>query len=556
MGTAAIYARKSVETDKGESIENQISRGIALCQLQGWDYVIYQDYGISGKSLDRPDFERMMRDIRSGKINYVVCYKIDRISRSVSDFSSFVDELSALGVGFICIRDNFDTTTPMGRAMMMITSVFAQLERETIAERVKDNMVDRAKLGKWNGGPVPIGYIAESQSLDVDGQSRKKKASKLVVSESEADIVRLIYHTYLKDKSIRAIPAMLNREGIPTKNGSLWEDTQVSRVLRNPLYCIADQTSYEYFAIHTDVQIIHDKKDFDGTHGLMYYNRRKEHNKTSTKLREESDWMLCIGEHHGIISGEDYVRVQNQLKNNKAFGPRSKTSKMTPLPNVRCGVCGYAMSVYYARNNPSSPYIGYFRCNKKERLQVECSNRNVRIDILENKVISNILELYRDEKFIAEALNASNLLNDERQVHLISERQKLYYKLDEYDREMKNLVAALGKQTLPEIVIQERYKELQKEKNICQNEINRKESDIETISTEVNDIEAFIKNIGMIKDSYNDLNIEERRELLNEIIKEIRVTSSSVEVDLLITSALSDPAFCSHTDMDLQKKLE
>ena len=106
MPTAAIYVRKSKATEKGESIENQINRGKALCQLRGWDYIVYEDYDVSGKTLERPGFERMMRDIRSGKINYVVCYKLDRISRSVNDFSNLIEELNSLDVGFICIKDN------------------------------------------------------------------------------------------------------------------------------------------------------------------------------------------------------------------------------------------------------------------------------------------------------------------------------------------------------------------------------------------------------------------------------------------------------------------
>lgn len=191
MATAGTYVRKSKVTDKGESIENQTKRGISLCEMRGWDYVVYEDYDFSGKTLDRPDFERMVKDAKNRKIDYIICYKLDRISRSVNDFSSLVEELDSLGVGFICIKDNFDTTSPMGRAMLYITAVFAQLERETIAERVRDNMIDRAKMGKWNGGPVPFGFDVHKEVTDNYG--RNKKISKLVINDQESVIVREFY---------------------------------------------------------------------------------------------------------------------------------------------------------------------------------------------------------------------------------------------------------------------------------------------------------------------------------------------------------------------------
>ncbi|NLY46733.1 MAG: recombinase family protein, partial [Tissierella sp.] len=232
--TAAIYARKSKATDKGESIENQISRCISLCELRGWGYVVFEDYDISGATLDRPDFDDMMKRIHRGDFQYLVCYKLDRVSRSVSDFSNLINDLDSIGVGFISIKENFDLTTPMGRAMMMITAVFAQLERETIAERVRDNMIDRAKLGKWNGGPVPYGFNTESDVINYN--DRTKKVSKLVINKKETDIVKEFYEWYLSPGgSVRSVVEKANELGYKTKNGSYWSHNQVSRILQNPL---------------------------------------------------------------------------------------------------------------------------------------------------------------------------------------------------------------------------------------------------------------------------------------------------------------------------------
>ena len=136
--TFYIYSRKSVYTGKGESIENQIE----LCKqyihnkfpdVADADITIYEDEGFSAKNTDRPQFQQMLRDIRAKKPDFIVCYRLDRISRNVSDFSAFIERLNERDVSFLCIKEEFDTSKPMGKAMMYIASVFAQLERETIA---------------------------------------------------------------------------------------------------------------------------------------------------------------------------------------------------------------------------------------------------------------------------------------------------------------------------------------------------------------------------------------------------------------------------------------
>ena len=160
----AIYSRKSKFTGKGESIGNQVE----LCKeyvrnLFGDSYgdrcVVFEDEGFSGGNLLRPDFMRMMDEVRKRKFKAIVVYRLDRISRNISDFTSLIDELTKLNVSFVSIREQFDTSTPMGRAMMFIISVFSQLERETIAERIRDNMYELAKTGRWLGGNTPIMFF-------------------------------------------------------------------------------------------------------------------------------------------------------------------------------------------------------------------------------------------------------------------------------------------------------------------------------------------------------------------------------------------------------------
>lgn len=149
----AIYTRQSVDRADSISIESQME----FCQYEtrGGEYRYYSDRGFSGKNTDRPDFQRMMNDIKNGEIKRVIVYKLDRISRSILDFTSMMEEFHKYGVEFVSTTKKFDTSSPMGRAMLNICIVFAQLERETIQKRVADAYASRSKHGFFMGGPVP-----------------------------------------------------------------------------------------------------------------------------------------------------------------------------------------------------------------------------------------------------------------------------------------------------------------------------------------------------------------------------------------------------------------
>ena len=150
----------------------------------------------------------------------IIVYRLDRISRNVSDFSGLIEELARLDISFISIKEQFDTSTPMGRAMMYIASVFSQLERETIAERIRDNMHELAKTGRWLGGTTPTGFESEAiKSITVDGKT--KKACKLKLVPEEADIVKTIFDLYVETDSLTLTEAALIKQGFKTKNGNI-----------------------------------------------------------------------------------------------------------------------------------------------------------------------------------------------------------------------------------------------------------------------------------------------------------------------------------------------
>jgi DNA invertase Pin-like site-specific DNA recombinase len=152
----ALYGRQSLDKKDSVSIEAQLSKGRAVCTANGWEiYKEYYDKGYSGKDINRPEFQKLLKDIEHGYIKRVIVYRLDRISRSITDFANLLNFFGKYDVTFISATENFDTSSPLGRAMIYIIMVFAQLERETIAERITDNYYFRAKQGLFMGGGVP-----------------------------------------------------------------------------------------------------------------------------------------------------------------------------------------------------------------------------------------------------------------------------------------------------------------------------------------------------------------------------------------------------------------
>ena len=160
----AIYARQSVDKIDSISVESQVE----FCKKEviGREIKVYTDKGYSGKNIDRPAFQELLRDIESGKINRVIVYRLDRISRSVLDFANLIELFQKNHVDFVSTMEKFDTSTPIGKAMLMIVMIFAQLERETIQQRVIDAYSSRSKRGFYMGGRVPFGFELVETTID------------------------------------------------------------------------------------------------------------------------------------------------------------------------------------------------------------------------------------------------------------------------------------------------------------------------------------------------------------------------------------------------------
>src|SRR3989337_1488741 len=236
----AIYTRKS--SDEGlEQAFNSLDAQREACAAfvlsqthEGWSVLptLYDDGGYSGGTLERPALQRLLADIADAKVDVVVVYKIDRLTRSLFDFAKIVEAFDARGVSFVSITQQFNTTTSMGRLTLNVLLSFAQFEREVAGERIRDKIAASKKKGMWMGGLPPLGY---------DVQNRK-----LVVNEQEALTVLHIFRRYVELKSVRALQADLDDAGIRSKWRKLADGTQYGgqKFSRGALYLMLQNRIY------------------------------------------------------------------------------------------------------------------------------------------------------------------------------------------------------------------------------------------------------------------------------------------------------------------------
>ena len=396
--TIAIYSRKSRYTGKGESIGNQIDLCREYIRTHYGDAaaehaVVFEDEGFSGGNLNRPDFKKMMTAAKDRKFKAIVVYRLDRISRNISDFSSLIEELGRLGIDFVSIRESFDTSSPMGRAMMYIASVFSQLERETIAERIRDNMHELAKTGRWLGGTTPTGYASESvKSITVDGKT--KKACKLKLLPDEAEIIYKIFDLYEQYDSLTMTETELLRQGIKTKTGRSFTRFSIKSILQNPVYLIADKDTYQYF-VDNEAELFAPESDFDGVRGVLAYNRSDQEKGRATVYNPISEWIVSVGEHPGIISSNRWIRVQESLERNKSKSyhkSRGNEALLTGLLWCSCGSRMYPKVT--GRKTADGQVVFPYMCKLKERSRRElCNVRNANGNLLDAAICEQVKHL-------------------------------------------------------------------------------------------------------------------------------------------------------------------
>lgn len=333
MKTDAVYARQSLFKKDSVSISGQID----LCRkAAGVDLEEYKDAGYSGKNTARPDFQRLLKDIKADKIRTLYVYRLDRFSRSVADFSQLWETLQEHNVEFVSVNENFDTKTPMGRAMLQIIMIFAQLERETTAERVKDNYYRRVSLGCWPGGPGPYGFDVV-KTVGPDG----KLVSMLTPNDKIQTVVR-IFHEYAEDDmSLSKLAGKLTKEGIPGAKREAWDNVALSRILHSPVYVKADEeVRLHYLAL--GAKVTSPDEAFIGKYGAVIVGKRMASDRKYTRLDNHT---VSVLQSEGVISSELWLKCQSKLAHNQQVGNSGKGTNTWLSGLLKCAACGYALKV-------------------------------------------------------------------------------------------------------------------------------------------------------------------------------------------------------------------
>lgn len=365
MNKVAIYVRVStnVQAEEGYSIDEQIDKLTSYCKIKDWVvYDIYKDGGFSGGNINRPALEKLIIDAERKRFDTVLVYKLDRLSRSQKDTLYLIEDVfSKNNISFLSLQENFDTSTPFGKAMVGLLSVFAQLEREQIKERMQLGMLGRAKSGK------PMMFTNVSF-----GYTYSPKTQKLTINQAEAIIVKQIFDEFIGGMSSLRLMAYLNDNNI-LRNGKKWNYQGIQRILRNP----------------------------------VYIGKVKYHN------------VLYQGLHEPIISKEKYYKAQKILDARqtemKIKGKnRQFKAKYMLSGTAKCGYCGAPLRIKIGNKRLDGTRLrAYQCCNRYPRKNSvvtynnnqKCNSGNYLKEDLESYVIAEVRKLQLNPKKIDKLFN-------------------------------------------------------------------------------------------------------------------------------------------------------
>ena len=500
-----IYARQSVDRDKSISIESQIER----CRKEltdGETVRVYQDKGYSGANTDRPAFQKLMKDINHGKIQKVVVYKLDRISRSLLDFSKIQETFTKHHVEFISVNEKFDTSTEIGRAMLGIVMVFAQLERETIQKRVTDAFYDRMKKGFFVGGITPFGFVKIPTTIN------GIKTQCLEADPNTEWIVREMYDLYVREGAsigsiVKTINQNLEQYGLsdPTSN------VTISRILRNPVYVKADADVFQYLK-NKGAEMVDDISEYDGTRGCFIYGKRNE--KTACKFTDLKGDYAKLWLHEGLIPANQWLRVQYKLDSNQQVRNSGKGTNSWLSGIIKCGYCGFALAVVNGQSNGKR----YVNCGGRKKNICNERKGKTTFDEIEKAVEKDLLSYMTQYQYA----KVSRQKNQELEINKVkielqrteAEIQKIEDKLDNIDIDEFINVAEACERKLAKLKVQKQ-------------KIEQKLAQISTIKTQdISDHE--IQTYLALWDSFS---IEEKKAIARLFISAVYVTDGEIRIE-------------------------
>lgn len=488
--TAAIYIRVSTEdqAEQGISIPAQKSRLMAYCQAQGWDvYDFYIDDGYSGKDLERPAMQRLLEDAAAKRYNTALVLKLDRLSRRQKDVLYLLEDVfDPAGIGFKSVTESFDTTTPFGKAALGMMAVFAQLERETIVERVRMAKKESARQGRFMGGPAPHGYRYNFGT------------KRLEIDELQAQTIQWIYDHYLeKEDGYQYTAESLNNKGVPGPRGEGWNKHTIHKILINPVYI--GKVSHK---------------------GSLY-----------------------DGKHKPIIDLDKWNEVQALVKYRGIYRSAIAYRSAGLLSGlIWCGECGARMRAKNTwQNYPCTEpkkVIRYYVCYSQDasikhmvRTTERCRCGYKNADDIERKVIEKLYDFsVNPDLLLSTVIEVISKTTDKRaMLRGLNQSKKDFADIE---KKINRWYEAFEKGALEPDELMERVKDLREKKNYLQSqvtefEVKLKESDQKRANAK--EMMELLQNFPVI---WEESSPEERREMIANMIQAVMVFSDNrVEVE-------------------------
>lgn len=465
---------------------------------------VYEDAGKSGKSIEgRPAFRRMLSDIESGAgIDYVMVYKLSRFGRNAADILNSLELLQTYDVNLICIEEGIDSSQTSGKLLISVLSAVAEIERENILEQTMNGRREKARQGKWNGGPAPYGYMIKDEILSIN--------------EEEAEIVRTIYDKYVNTRlGYSGIAKYFNLQGIrktPRKESDIEEFSAhfIQLLIDNPVYC-----------------------------GKIAYGRRSKERvkgkKNEYKLVKQKEYCLVDGQHEGIISEELWQKAQEKrlatgIKYSSKLG-KERAHLLTGI--IKCPKCGcgmYANRVCWTKKDGTYKEVMYYSCsrNKQSRGRHCDYSANLKKTDIEPLVVEVIKKLVQDEEFAVEI---------KRRIGVQVDTDKIDAELFNYENKLKEVEANKSRlereiDTLPLGAAHRDRKILDMTTrldalydNIAEIESNIEDARFRKKAAEEKalTLENIYKILMHFSELYDIMNDEERKELFAELIQEIQI---------------------------------
>lgn len=495
-----IYARQSAVRIDSISVESQIE----YCQyeLKGQPCRVYIDKGFSGKNTERPQFQEMMDAVKRGEIKRIICYKLDRISRSVIDFVAMMEILMQYDVEFISCTEKFDTSTPTGRAMLNICIVFAQLERETIQMRVDDAYKSMSRKGFFMGGRVPYGFRREPYVLN------GKNTTHFIQEMAEASSILMMYMIFQEPSASSGdVIRELDRNSIknPNSKDGTWLPNRIMSIICNPIYVKADIHIYNFFK--ENGAIIHNPpEEFNGINGC-YLFEDKEAGKKRLRIQGHH---LVIAPHEGFVPSDIWLRCRRKVKYSGVSKVDNSIKENWLSKKIKCGKCGYAL---FVRKQPRNSVRNYM-CSKATSPQSTCTGvGKIPADHIEQIVLDEIYsKISHFPLFEQQAKAPTASLAVQKQIDEVQA---------EIDKYMKLLIDA---NSITANYINERILTLDRKKAVLS---------LDIYSAENEDAKAHSMQVRLVEQmgNWSSLSIMDKMSIVDSMIERICVTEEKVQIE-------------------------